>query len=153
WTFDFVTNWAMLRYDAMIGEITEKQVELEAESIALVQQTDREAAELIAAGDHEGAARLLTNVTVMRGDEIVDEWHGLAGTLVVTYSNGLITDPATEAVEEPGYPAWWLNETGYQYGPRVYELDELRTAGGLNYTESAVRVPKNATFADIRELI
>ena len=153
WTFDFVTNWAMLRYDAMIGTITAKQVELEAESIALVQQTDREAAELIAAGDGEGAARLLTNVTVMRGDEIVDEWHGLAGTLIVTYSNGLITDPATEAVEEPGYPAWWLNETGYQYGPRVYELDELRATGGLNYTESSVWVPKNATFADIRELI
>ncbi|MCT8337843.1 peptidase U34 [Methanoculleus sp. Afa-1] len=153
WTFDFVTNWAMLRYDAMIGTITAKQVELEAESIALVQQTDREAAELIAAGDGEGAARLLTNVTVMRGDEIVDEWHGLAGTLIVTYSNGRITDPATEAVEEPGYPAWWLNETGYQYGPRVYELDELRATGGLNYTESSVWVPKNATFADIRELI
>ncbi|MCK9297687.1 MAG: C69 family dipeptidase [Methanoculleus sp.] len=153
WTFDLVTNWAMLRYDAMIDEITAKQGELEAESIALVQKTDREAAELIAAGDNEGAARLLTNVTVTRGDEIIDEWHALTGTLIVTYSNGLITDPATEAVEEPGYPAWWLNETGYQYGPRVYELDELRATGGLNYTGNTVRVPKNATFADIRELI
>lgn len=153
WTFDLVTNWAMLRYDAMIDEITAKQGELEAESIALVQKTDREAAELIAAGDNEGAARLLTNVTVTRGDEIIDEWHALTGTLIVTYSNGLITDPATEAVEEPGYPAWWLNETGYQYGPRVYELDELRATGGLNYTGSSVWVPKNATFAEIRELI
>ncbi len=153
WTFDFVTNWAMLRYDAMIGTITAKQGELEAESIALVQETDGKAVELIAAGDDEGAARLLTGFTVRRGDEIVDEWHDLSGTLIVTYSNGLITDPATEAVEEPGYPAWWLNETGYQYGPRVYELDELRTADGLNYTGSTVRVPKNATFADIRELI
>ncbi len=153
WTFDLVTNWAMLRYDAMIDEITAKQGELEAESIALVQETDRAAADLIAAGDNEGAARLLTNVTVTRGDEIIDEWHALTGTLIVTYSNGLITDPATEAVEEPGYPAWWLNETGYQYGPRVYELDELRATGGLNYTGSTVRVPKNATFAEIRELI
>lgn len=153
WTFDLVTNWAMLRYDAMIDEIIAKQGELEAESIALVQETDREAAELIAAGDDEGAAHLLTNFTVTRGDEIIDEWHSLTGTLIVTYSNGLITDPVTGAVEEPGYPAWWLNETGYQYGPRVYGLEELRAAGGLNYTGSSVWVPKNATFAEIRELI
>ncbi|SCL75169.1 Dipeptidase [Methanoculleus chikugoensis] len=153
WTFDFVTNWAMLRYDAMIEEITEKQGELEAGSIALVQETDRKAADLISDGDDEGAAHLLTDFTVTRGDEIIEEWHDLSGTLIVTYSNGLITDPATGAVEEPGYPAWWLNETGYQYGPRVYELDELRATDGLNYTESSVWVPKSATFADIRELI
>ncbi|MDK2988878.1 MAG: dipeptidase [Methanoculleus sp.] len=153
WTFDLLTNWAMLRYDAMIDVITAKQGDLEAESIALVQETDRQAADLIAAGDEEGAARLLTNFTVTRGDAIIDEWHALTGTLIVTYSNGLITDPATEAVEEPGYPAWWLNETGYQYGPRVYELDELRATDGLNYTGNPVWVPKNATFAEIRELI
>ena len=153
WTFDLVTNWAMLRYDAMIDEITAKQSELEAGSIALVEETDRKATELIAAGDDEGAGRLLTEFTVTRGDEIIEEWHDLAGTLIVTYSNGLITDPATGAVEEPGYPAWWLNETGYQYGPRVYELDELRATDGLNYTGSTVRAPLNATFADIRELI
>ncbi|MCK9306144.1 MAG: C69 family dipeptidase [Methanoculleus sp.] len=153
WTFDLLTNWAMLRYDAMIDTITAKQGELEAESIALVQATDREAVELIAAGDNEGAARLLTNFTVSRGDAIIDEWHDLSGTLIVTYANGLITDPVTEAVEEPGYPAWWLNETGYQYGPRVYELDELRATGGLNYTGSSVWVPKNVTFPDIRDLL
>ncbi|MCK9278111.1 MAG: peptidase U34, partial [Methanoculleus sp.] len=153
WTFDLLTNWAMLRYDAMIDTITAKQGEIEAESIALVQETDRGAAELIAAGDNEGAARLLTNFTVSRGDAIIDEWHDLSGTLIVTYSNGLITDPVTEAVEEPGYPAWWLNETGYQYGPRVYQLEDLRAAGGLNYTGSTVRVPRDATFAEIRDLL
>lgn len=153
WTFDLLTNWAMLRYDAMIDIITAKQGDLEAESIALVQETDRQAAGRIATGDNEGAARLLTDFTVTRGDAIIDEWHSLTGTLIVTYSNGLVTDPVTEAVDEPGYPAWWLNEAGYQYGPRVYALEELRAAGGLNYTGSTVRVPKNATFAEIRELI
>jgi dipeptidase len=153
WTFDFLTNWAMLRYDAMIGDITAKQGELEAGSIALVQETDRKAAELIDAGDEEGAARLLTNVTVARGDAIIDEWHALSDMLIVKYSSGLLTDPATEAVEEPGYPAWWLNETGYQYGPRVYALDDLRATEGLNYTGSTVRVLRNASFADILELL
>lgn len=153
WTFALVTNWAMLRYDAMIDTIVAEQCELEAESTALVQDTDRQAALLIEAGDAEGAVRLLTNVTVSRGDAIIDAWHDLTGRLIVTYANGLVTDPVTEAVDEPGYPAWWLDETGYQYGPRVYELDELRATGGLNYTESTVWVPKNATFREIREYI
>lgn len=153
WTFDFVTNWAMLRYDAMIETILAEQSALEAGSIALVQETDREAARLIDAGDAEGAARLLTNVTVSRGDAIVDAWHDLTGRLVVTYANGLITDPETEAVDEPGYPAWWLNETGYQYGPRVYDLADLRETDGLTYTGSTVWVPKNATFAEIQDIL
>jgi dipeptidase len=153
WTFDLLTNWAMLRYDAMIDVITAKQGELEAGSIALVEETDRQAVELINAGDDAGAARLLTNVTVGRADAIIDEWHELTGMLIVKYSNGLVTDPETEAVDEPGYPAWWLNETGYQYGPRVYELDELRATDGLTYTGTTVWVPKNATFAEILDLI
>ena len=143
----------MLRYDAMIGIISAKQSELEAGSIALIQETDRQAVELINAGDDAGATRLLTNITIARGDEIIEEWHNLSGMLIVMYSNGLVTDPVTEAVEEPGYPAWWLNETGYQYGPRIYELDELRATDGLNYTGTTIWVPKNATFAEILELI
>ncbi|WAI01666.1 dipeptidase [Methanogenium organophilum] len=146
WTFDFVTNWAMLRYDAMIGDIQAKQSELESESIAAVRTTDTRAVELIQAGDEEGARQLLTNVTVTRGDEIIDEWHALTGMLVVKYSNGLITDPKTENIEESGYPAWWSQEADYQYGPRVYELDKLRETDGLNYTGQSIWVPKNASF-------
>ena len=68
WTFASVTNWAMLRYDAMIEDIRSKQTELEAGSIERVRQTDAEAADLIAKGDEAAARRLLTNVTVARGE-------------------------------------------------------------------------------------
>ncbi|MDK2973763.1 MAG: dipeptidase [Methanofollis sp.] len=153
WTFDFVTNWAMLRYDTMIEDIRAKQVELESGSIAQVQQVDATAAGLIAQGDEAGARRLLTSFTVARGDEIIDEWHDLAGMLVVKYSNGMITDPETEDVDEKGYPGWWYQAADYQYGPRVYALDQLRATEGLNYTGKNVWVPINASFEEILELI
>jgi dipeptidase len=40
-----------------------------------------------------------------------------------------------------------------KYGPRVYPLEELRDTPGLNYTENTVWVPKNASFAEILEII
>ncbi|WFN35560.1 C69 family dipeptidase [Methanogenium sp. S4BF] len=153
WIFDFVTNWAMLRYDAMIVDIQAKQSGLESESIEAVKTTDAQAVELIQAGDETGARQLLTNFSVERGDEIIDYWKALTGMLVVKYSNGLITDPTNESVEESGYPAWWYDTADYQYGPRVYELDALRETEGLNYTGRSVWVPKNASFDEILSLI
>jgi dipeptidase len=149
WTFDFVTNWAMLRYDVMIEDIRATQSELEAGSIEAVKETDEMAVQLIAQGDEAGARGVLTNFTVQRGDEIIDEWQGLTKMLIVKYSNGLITDPVTEDVEEPGYPAEWYQEAGYQYGPRVYDLESLRETPGLNYTGQTVWVPKNSSFEEI----
>ena len=73
--------------------------------------------------------------------------------LVVKYSNGLITDPVNESVEESGYPAWWSQETDYQHGPKVYALDKLRETDGLNFTGQSVWVPKNASFEEILSII
>jgi dipeptidase len=152
WTFDFVTNWAMLRYDAMIEDIANEQHSLENASISLVAQTDAEALRLIAEGDEPGARMLLTNFTKNRGNEVIDAWHGLAAMLIVKYSNGLVTDPATGDCEEPGYPGWWYDEAGYQYGPRVYDLGDLRSEKGLRYTGETVVVPKNSTIFNIPAL-
>ena len=153
WTFDFVTNWAMLRYDVMIEDIRAKQSELEADSIEALKEIDQEAAAMIAQGEAEGARSVLTNFTVQRGDEIIDEWQGLTKMLIVKYANGLITDPVTDDVEEPGYPAAWYQDAEYQYGPRVYDLEALRETPGLNYTGETVWVPKNSSFMDILSLL
>ncbi|TAJ44677.1 dipeptidase [Methanofollis fontis] len=153
WTFDFVSNWAMLRYDAMITDIQARQSAIEAESIGQVEEIDARATDLIAGGDEDAARRLLTNFTVARADGVIEEWQDLSAMLVVKYSNRLITDPETEAVDEPGYPAWWYQMAEYQYGPRLYDLQDLRATAGLNYTGEMVWVPKNATFEEILDLI
>ena len=104
-------------------------------------------------GDEASCTPASYKRTVARGDEIIEEWQNLSGTLIVKYANGLITDPLTGAVDEPGYPAWWYQAAGYQYGPRVYDLEDLRATEGLNYTGRSVWVQKNASFEEILELI
>lgn len=153
WAFDFMTNWAMLRYDSMIGDIQANQSRLEKESYEMVLETDRKAGELISKGDIEGAKALLTDFTVKRGDKIISEWKALTAEMIVKYSNGLVTNPATEETTEGGYPNWWYGYSGYQYGPRIYQLEELRETEGLNYTGNYVYVPKNSTFEEIIKLL
>lgn len=153
WTFDLLTNWAMLRYDSMIGDIQAGQNSLEKESYQMILETDEKAVELISSGDSEGAKSLLTNFTVRRGDEIITDWKALTAELIVKYANGLVTNPVTEETTEGGYPDWWYNETGYQYGPRIYQLEELRETEGLNYTGKYVTVLKNSTFEEIIKLL
>ncbi|MDO8842346.1 dipeptidase [Methanocalculus sp.] len=153
WTFALLTNWAMLRYDAMIGDIQHRQEFLEEMSYQMLQITDQKATNRLQAGDSAGARSIMTNFTVQWGDEIIDTWKQLTATLIVKYSNGLVTDPITEEVTEGGYPDWWYNETGYQYGPRVYQYKELRETPDLTYTGERVVVPKGSSFADIQKLL
>jgi len=153
WTFDLLTNWAMLKYDAMIVDIQKEQKSLEEGSYDMLQRTDAKVAAFLSEGDYDGAKAVMTNFTVERGEEIIDDWKALTATLIVKYSNGIVTDPVTEAVSEDGYPDWWYDDTDYQYGPRVYQLDELRETPGLNYTGKIVPVPKDASFEEIAEAI
>lgn len=153
WTFDLLTNWAMLKYDAMIGDIQHEQRLLEVGSYELLRETDKEVIKLLERGERAGAQSVMTNFTVERGDQIIDAWKKLTATLIVKYSNGLVTNPVTEAVSEGGYPDGWYDETGYQYGPRVYQLEELRATEGLNYTNESVWVPKDSSFEEILDQI
>ncbi|WOF15913.1 peptidase U34 [Methanoplanus sp. FWC-SCC4] len=153
WTFDLLTNWAMLKYNVMIDDIQSEQVRLETESYNMLKDTDEKAVEYLNSGETSKAKSLITNFTVNRGDEIVSDWKKLTATLIVKYSNGLVTDPVTEEVTEDGCPEWWYNETDYQYGPRVYQLDELRETEDLNYTGKSVWILKNSSFEEILDQI
>jgi len=146
WTFGFLTNWAMLRYDAMSQDIRREQQALEEESYRLLERADEEAIALLDAGDTAGAEAVMTTFTVERGDAIIGSWQNLTATMIVQYSNGILTDPITGVVEEPGYPDWWYNDTGYQYGPRIYQYEELRDTPGLMYTGERVQVQKGSLF-------
>lgn len=40
--------------------------------------------------------------------------------------------------------SWWLNETGYQYGPRIYQYAQLQNLTGVIYVnETAYTQPGN----------
>ncbi|WP_460372159.1 dipeptidase [Methanocalculus sp. MC3] len=153
WTFCLLTNWAGLAYNMMIVDIQEEQQSLEAESLRLLMEADEQAVDRLTAGDTAGATAVMTNLTVERGDAIIKSWKSLTATMIVKYSNGLLTDPETEAVEEPGYPDWWYNDTGYQYGPRIYQYKELMDTPDLTYTGTRVIVSKEMPFDGIIKLL
>jgi hypothetical protein len=54
-------------------------------------------------------------------------------TLIVTYRNGQYNDIQNKTISNIGYPDWWLNDSGYQYGPRVYDLKSLREIQDVRY--------------------
>ena len=51
-------------------------------------------------------------------------------------SNGMLWDPVRKKETLSGYPDWWYNLTGFQYGPRVYRTDLLHDIPGLVYTNT-----------------
>jgi dipeptidase len=60
-------------------------------------------------------------------------WN-LSDLLIAKYSNGFINDIKNNKTICGGYPNWWLNETGYQYGPRIYQYAQLQKIPSLKYT-------------------
>jgi hypothetical protein len=65
---------------------------------------------------------------------VVNTWWNFSDSLVVRYSNQMINDFANKTTITPGYPNWWLEQTRYQYGPRVYDYEGLQKTPGLVYT-------------------
>ena len=59
---------------------------------------------------------------------------------MVSFANGGISDPKTGTIIYPGYPDWWYQEAGYQYGPGVYDVEALDSIADVAYTNETVYV-------------
>jgi dipeptidase len=124
WTFNFVTNWATLRYDDIKKDIQSEQARIESREIINQPVIDRLAEKALKARGSEACSQYLTNYSINNSLSVLGDWQRLANRLVVNYTCGMIKDPNTGQYRPKGYPNWWLNETGYQYGPRIYEYSE-----------------------------
>ncbi len=106
WVFNFVANYANLRYSYMIGDIQAVQSELEGNSMALQPEIEKTAVDLHRK-DPELLRQFLTDYSLGRAAATVSRWRSLGEYLITKYNDGYIQDEKGEP-QEVGYPDTWL---------------------------------------------
>ncbi len=119
WAFNFVANWATLKYSYIIKDIKEKQSELELEEIESLKVMDEEALKIYKE-DPAKAREMLTEYSKTQANKVVKEWWELAWKLVAKYSDGYVNEPGKMA-QEVGYPEEWYKRSEWKNGPTKYE--------------------------------
>jgi len=118
WVFDFVENWANLKYSYMIEDIKAKQQEIEGRQYAL--QPAVEAAALIMyQQDPELAREFLTNYCETNANGVVKEYWEFAKHLIVKYNDGYVNVPRVGTTV--GYPDEWLKAVEFGPIPEPYK--------------------------------
>jgi len=123
WAFNFVANWAAIKYSYIIEDIKERQRELELAAFESIKATDEQALKLYKE-DPKKATAYLTEFSQDMAGRVVDEWWQLAWRLVAKYSDGYVNEPGKMA-QEVGYPDEWYGKSQWPNGPIKYEKPHL----------------------------
>jgi len=118
WTFNVVSNFTYLRYDAMIPDVLKVQKSLEDKFVAYTPSIDMAAQSLWNSGKKSETLQFLTDYSVNQANGMTSEWKKLSQYLFVKFIDGNIKkekDGAFERTEtgmppspnQPGYPDWW----------------------------------------------
>jgi dipeptidase len=108
WVFNFVSNWAYLRYSDVIQDIRKLQAELESKFIAYTPAIDQ-AAKVLYETDPMLAREFLTDYSQYQGDQTTKVWREFSEYLINKYIDGNIKK------EENG--RFKLNPYGYPANP------------------------------------
>jgi dipeptidase len=129
WVFNFVANYANLRYELMKEDIQAVQKELEDNLTAMQPAVERAALELYEK-DPELARVYLTDYTEAAADRVVDRYRRLAEDLIRKYNDGYVQHEPGRASEE-GYTEEWLRKVlknhPEKYRLQRWEADSLET--------------------------
>ncbi len=106
WVFNFVSNYANLKYSHMIQDIQLVQAEIEGDFLDLQPAVELTAAHL-AETDPDLMRRYLTNYSVQQAEGVTQKWRQLGEYLVTKYNDGYIKDENGRPREQ-GYPEAWL---------------------------------------------
>ena len=118
WGFNLVSNFAYLRYDAMIPDVLKVQKSMEDKFVAYMPSVDMAAQSLWNSGKKAETLQFLTDYSVNQANGMTKEWKKLSQYLIVKFIDGNIKkekDGAFERTEtgmppspdQPGYPEWW----------------------------------------------
>ncbi len=108
WVFNFVANYANLRYSDMCPDIQAVQHELEEHLLALQPAVEKTAVEL-AKTNPELMTRYLTDYSVTHAELVVKRWRELGEYLIQKYNDGYVQDEDGRP-QEQGYSEGWLRK-------------------------------------------
>jgi dipeptidase len=117
WAFNFVTNFAYMRYSDMIQDVQKIQSKLENKYVSYVPLIDK-AAETLYKEDAGKSRDFITEYSVNEANNMTAEWKKLGQYLLIKYLDGNIKrekDGEFERTETgmpanpifAGYPEWW----------------------------------------------
>lgn len=129
WTFNFVSNFAYLRYNLMMKDVIKKQSALEQGFVEKVREIDNKAMALYKE-DPEKARALITNFSVDAGNHTVAEWKKLGQYLLVKYIDGNVKREKNGMFqrtrygypvgpEQPGYSEEWKRNVVRDTGDKL----------------------------------
>ena len=118
WTFNFLANYAGLKYIYMHKEIADMQDQLENGFLETLEIVERKAVDLHRTNP-AGARAYLTEFAERNTAVTLKQWWNLAEHLIVKYNDGLLTEGGK--IGRPlGYPKEWLKTTSWPEGPTNY---------------------------------
>ena len=118
WAFNFVSNFANLKYAYMIEDIREVQSALEGE---MIRQADSISTAL-AGMPKEKQVEKLTAFSNQWGEKVHAEWIKLGEHLLTKYNDGYVKDENGK-INEVGYPDAWMQQINNLY-PQKFRIPD-----------------------------
>lgn len=123
WAFQFVNNWAWLRWNTIYADIQAEQAKYENAYFAN-QAVIEEAAIKLYEQDPQLCVEFVNKYTNDCMNALYKGWWEFAWELVAKYSDGKLMVNGVQSTL--GMPKWWLEETGH--GLTVYNDTQARNA-------------------------
>ena len=121
WVFNFVANYANLKYSYMVQDIQKVQTALEGKFLSFQPAIEKIALELYKT-DPKLMVQYLTNYSVSQGEQVVKRWIELGEYLLTKYNDGYVKDDRGQP-RGIGYPSEWLKEV-LKSKPEQFKLPE-----------------------------
>ena len=122
WIFNFVSNFANLKYSYMIKDIQKVQNELENKIISQQDSITAVAKKL----NRQERIEFLTDYSVNCGKMVVNEWKKLGEYLIMKYNDGYVKDEKKH-ITSPGYPNEWKQEIINRH-PDKFEIKKIKNS-------------------------
>eukprot|EP00126_Sphaerothecum_destruens_P008075 Sdes_comp20081_c0_seq1m13012 len=107
WAFDFLSNWANLKFSYMIQDIKQIQNKMESKFLQDDKMNREKFLEFQKAKNTTGGIAYLTNYVLKGGEKLVSDWWTFAESMIVKYNDGYINDEKKIGQTTP-YPETWM---------------------------------------------